>query len=221
MSSGRTTARCESARTRSEQLSCQSQISYRLRGSSEIRIAAVWLAWHAMRYVKKRAVNYEDNSESCVCVPHITSFRLREFLHASQSALNPPPDRCTLSSPLPCPFANVPTIGTIVIARTDLSKEATPAVRKKRALRRESRSANGRSPRTIPNPGLRRTGPTPRSDYRLFRKLKTRAASFVSSKANIACDLQFPQTRADARASSSALSRAFHVLHCRGSIGEC
>jgi len=173
--------RCSNARSRRPATACRSQITYirirlrlriRLRGSREIRIPAVWPAWHAMRYVKKRAVNYEDNSESCVCVPHITSFRLREFLHASQSALNPLPDRCTLPARL-----GVPTIASHRYDRYRADRfkqgDGSSAVRKKRALRRES---DGRSEED-PKSGIE-TNWSHRSDYRLFRKLKTRAASF-------------------------------------------
>ena len=52
----------------------------------------------------RSAVNYEDNFESCVCVLHITSFRLREFLPCKPICLKPTlhllvvscwgPDRC-------------------------------------------------------------------------------------------------------------------------------
>ncbi|KAG7205259.1 hypothetical protein KM043_018336 [Ampulex compressa] len=39
----------------------------------------------------RSAVNYEDNFESCVCVLHITSFRLREFLPCKPICFKPPP----------------------------------------------------------------------------------------------------------------------------------
>lgn len=37
----------------------------------------------------RSAVNYEDNFESCVCVLHITSFRLREFLPCKPICFKP------------------------------------------------------------------------------------------------------------------------------------
>lgn len=54
----------------------------------------------------RSAVNYEDNFESCVCVLHITSFRLREFLPCKPICLKPtarPPGTLPSSRGRPSP----------------------------------------------------------------------------------------------------------------------
>lgn len=85
----------------------------------------------------RSAVNYEDNFESCVCVLHITSFRLREFLPCKPICFKPtqppppPPPPPPTPSPLHCsPYlarrrrANhrrTSPVSAIVIRRTDLN----------------------------------------------------------------------------------------------------
>lgn len=94
----------------------------------------------------RSAVNYEDNFESCVCVLHITSFRLREFLPCkpicfkptTRPPLPPPPlppppppsssaaSMCQLSAHLP--------VSTIVIRQTDLNENLRSDVREKLSI---------------------------------------------------------------------------------------
>lgn len=74
----------------------------------------------------RSAVNYEDNFESCVCVLHITSFRLREFLPCKPICFKP---TTTLPSHRHCHpritqrrrANHCRTDSTIVIKRTDLN----------------------------------------------------------------------------------------------------
>lgn len=67
----------------------------------------------------RSAVNYEDNFESCVCVLHITSFRLREFLPCKPICLKPTPssraratstNRCNHPLPRALPLLPYPTV---------------------------------------------------------------------------------------------------------------
>lgn len=75
----------------------------------------------------RSAVNYEDNFESCVCVLHITSFRLREFLPCKPICFKPtttlPPHRCHCHPRITQRRRanHCRTDSTIVIKRTDLN----------------------------------------------------------------------------------------------------
>lgn len=51
----------------------------------------------------RSAVNYEDNFESCVCVLHITSFRLREFLPCKPICSKPTPSTRARATSPSCP----------------------------------------------------------------------------------------------------------------------
>lgn len=82
----------------------------------------------------RSAVNYEDNFESCVCVLHITSFRLREFLPCkpicfkptAQPPLPPPPPPSSLppssSAASMCQLSAHLPVSWIVIGQTDLNE---------------------------------------------------------------------------------------------------
>lgn len=85
----------------------------------------------------RSAVNYEDNFESCVCVLHITSFRLREFLPCKpicfKPTAQPPPPPLPPSSRAAStcqPSAHLP-VSAIVIRQTDLNENLRSGVREK------------------------------------------------------------------------------------------
>lgn len=113
----------------------------------------------------RSAVNYEDNFESCVCVLHITSFRLREFLPCKPICFKPtaqPPCRhChhrrrhprSSAASMCQPSAHLP-VSTIVIRQTDLNGNLIGCPRKifdplasvAGIARKESQIRNGDTP---------------------------------------------------------------------------
>lgn len=68
----------------------------------------------------RSAVNYEDNFESCVCVLHITSFRLREFLPCKPICFKP-------THPTPAPLLPLPP--PCITQHVDVLTIAVPTVR--------------------------------------------------------------------------------------------
>lgn len=91
----------------------------------------------------RSAVNYEDNFESCVCVLHITSFRLREFLPCKPICFKPtaqPPCRhCRrrrrrhprLARRRCANHRRTSPVSAIVIRQTDLNENLGSGVREK------------------------------------------------------------------------------------------
>jgi len=116
----------------------------------------------------RSAVNYEDNFESCVCVLHITSFRLREFLPCKPICFKPtaqPPRRhcrCRRRHRHPRaastyqPSVHLP-ISTIVIRQTDLNENLRLGVPEKPSILSLNPLAFARwnSTKRMSNPGWR------------------------------------------------------------------